>query len=447
MGIGLERAAPRLRSPRARRGDFVNFAGTVRTAPRTWMAPRSEAELAACVAKTAESGGRLRVVGAGHSWSGIAAPEDVAVTLDGLSGVVAYEEGRVRVKAGTRLRDLNHALAEQGRALPILGSISQQSVAGAIATGTHGSSLAHGNLSSLVLAARAIDAEGSTVEVGAGDERLDAFRVHLGALGAIAELTLRTVPAFSLAETTEQVPVGRVAARVEEIGRSAEFVKVWWVPHTPNALAIRYERTAEPTTRRPSPAGERFVENWLVHRGLLPLLMAVQRRRPGSVPRCNRVIGRTLVKPRRVGPSPLMLSTPDPVRHYETEAAVPLAAGGEAFERTVKLIDRLGVRVNFPLELRYVRGDEGWMSPAYGGDVVQLGAYTGLRGHRRAYFDELWREMRPLGARPHWGKELDHGAAEIRSLYPLAARFLTLRDEVDPARVFANRFLDRVLGP
>jgi FAD/FMN-containing dehydrogenase len=446
MGIGLEGAVPRPRSPRDRSGDFVNFAGTVRTSPTRWLTPQSEAELGECVAQAAESGGRIRVVGAGHSWSEIAAPEDVAVSLDRMSGVLAYDGGSVRVKAGTRLRDLNRDLAEHGRALPILGSISQQSVAGAIGTGTHGSSLVHGNLSSLVLGARAIAADGSTVAVGAGDERLDAFRVHLGALGAITEVTLRTVPAFGLAETSEQVPVERAAARVEEIGRSAEYVKVWWMPHTSNALVIRYERTTEPMTRRPSPATERFVENWLMHRGLLLPLLAVQRRRPGIVPFCNNVLGWTLAKPRRVGPSWLMLATPDPFVHYETEAAVPLAAGGEALERTVKLIDRVGVSVNFIVELRYVRGDGGWMSPAHGGDVVQLGAYTGIGGHRRAYFGEFWREMRPLGARPHWGKELDHGAPEIASLYPMADRFIALRDEIDPGRVYANRFLDRVLG-
>ena len=119
----------------------------------------------------------------------------------------------------------------------------------------------------------------------------------------------------------------------------------------------------------------------------------------------------------------------------------------EAFERTVRLIDRLGLRVNFIVELRYVRGDSGWMSPAYGGDVVQLGAYTAIAAQRRAYFDTFWQEMRPLGARPHWGKELDHGAEEIRSIYPMAERFVALRQDLDPRRVFANEFLDRVLGP
>lgn len=445
VGTGADRLLPPLRSPRDRSGRFMNYARTVTTAPTSWRQPSSEGEVAACVAEAAREGRRLHVVGSGHSWSEIAAPDGVAVTLDRLSGVVARGEGWARVRAGTRLRDLNRALALGGEALPILGSISQQSLAGAIATGTHGSSLAHGNLSSLVLGARLITGEGTLLEIGPSDERLDAVRVHLGALGAITELTVRTEPAFHLAEAPERIAVEKVGARVEEIGGSAEYVKVWWVPHTPTALILRYERTTEPMTRRPSPAMERLIENWLVHRGLIPAWFAWNRRRPDGVPRFNALIDRTLGTKRRIGPSDLMFNTPDPPLHYETEAAVPLAAGGEAFERTVGLIDRAGVRVNFIVELRYVKGDEAWMSPAYGGDVVQLGAYTALPAHRRAYFEAFWGEMRALGARPHWGKEMDHSAGEIRALYPMAERFIALREELDPGRVFANRFLDRVL--
>ena len=424
----------------------MNYSRTVTATPGAWQEPCSEDEVGACVAEAARAGRRLHVLGAGHSWSEIAAPEDVAVTLDRLAGVVARGDGWARVRAGTRLRELNRALAFNGEALPILGSISQQSVAGAIATGTHGSSLAHGNLSSLVLGARLVSGDGSLLEIGPQDERLEGVRVHLGALGAVTEVTLRTEPAFDLVETAERIPVEQVGARVSEIGASAEYVKLWWIPHTPTALALRYERTTDPRTRRPSPATERLIENWPMHRALIPAWFAWHRRRPEGVPRFNAFVDRTLGTRRRVGPSDLMFNTPDPALHYETEAAVPLAAGGEAFERTVALIDRIGVRVNFIVELRYVKGDEGWMSPAYGGDVVQLGAYTALPGHRRAYFDAFWQEMRALGARPHWGKEMDHTGAEIRALYPMAERFIALRDELDPDRIFANRFLDGVLG-
>jgi FAD/FMN-containing dehydrogenase len=444
--LRLEALEPPLRSPRDRAGRFVNYSKTVTASPTAWREPSSEEEIARCVADAGASGQRLHVVGAGHSWSPIAAPDGIAVTLDRFTGIVQRNEGSVTVRAGTRLRDLNRLLAQSGEALPILGSIAQQSVAGAIATGTHGSSLTHGNLSSLVIGARLIAGDGSVREIGESDQRLNAVRVHLGALGAITELTLRTVPAFRLTETIDGVPVRTATARVEEIGRSAEYVKVWWLPHTPSALVLRYERTADAVTRHPSPGTERFIENWLVHRAVLPATSAWLRRRPAVVPRFNAIIGRTLVKPRRVGPSPLMLSTPDPALHYETEAAVPLAAGGEAFERTVRLIDRLGVRVNHLVELRYVGGDSGFMSPAYGGNTVQLGAYTALPGHRRAYFEAFWHEMRQLGARPHWGKELDHDAAQIRSLYPMTDRFVAVRDALDPRHLFSNPFLERIFG-
>lgn len=442
----LSNVEPPLRSPRDRRGRFVNYAKTVKVDGLTWATPADEEEAAKLVADAAADGRRVRVVGAGHSWSPIAAPEDVAVTLDRLSGVVATGSGWVRVKAGTRLRHLYRALDERGLSLPIVASIAQQSLAGAVATGTHGSSLVHGNLSSQVIGARLVTADGSVVEITEDDERIDAVRVHLGALGAVTELTLRAVPSFRLAQSIEEIPVHRVGAALEEIGRSAEFVKVWWMPHTANALVFRYERTSEGVTRRPSPHTQRFLDNWLP-RAVLNPVWEWQRHRPGSVPALNQIAYRWLVKGRQVGPATLMLTTPEPIRHHETEAAVPLGHSGEAFDRTVTLVERLRLNVNFILEARFVPRDTAWMSTAYGRDVVHLGACTAITGSRREYFEGFWAEMRRLGARPHWAKEMDHEADEIRRLYPMAGRFLALRDKWDPERVFANSFLERTLGP
>jgi FAD/FMN-containing dehydrogenase len=398
------------------------------------------------VRAAAASGRRIRAVGAGHSWSAIAAPEDIALTLDRMSGIVARGPGWVRVKAGTRLRQLNRALGAVGEALPVVASIAQQSVAGAVGTGTHGSSLSHGNLSSLVCGARLVAGDGSVLEIGEDDERLDGIRVHLGALGPVTELTLRTTARFNLSETIEPVPVEQVASRAEELGRSAEYVKVWWMPQTANVLVFRYERTDESMTRLPSPETQRLLENWLP-RAILPALYAWQQNHSSGVPRFNEVATRWLTKKRRVGPSTLLLTTPEPIRHYETEAAVALAAGGEAFDRTVRLFDRDDLHANFILELRYSKADTGWMSTAYGGDVVHLGACTAIRGLKRPYFDGFWGALRPLGARPHWAKETVHESPDVLSLYPMADRFLDLRNQIDPQRMFANGFLDRMLGP
>lgn len=438
--------APRWRRPpKVAANRFANWARTESSTPRRWAMPATEDDVLAVVRRARDAGERVRCVGAGHSFNAIAAPSDIAISLDNLRGIVTYDDSTVTVLAGTRLRDLSAALAQRGLALPILGSIAEQSVAGAIATGTHGSSLQHRNLAGLVTGMRLVDGTGAVRDLADGDELLDAARVHLGALGIVIRLRLRVVPAFCLRERVDWLPVGDVATALPEIAHSAEFTKVWWMPHTPRALVFRYERVAAPRTVLPVLV-DRFFDEKVFHHGLLPLVYAAQDRRPGWVPRWNNLAGRTLHKPPRTGPSPMIFSTPMPVRHTETEAAVPLAAGGAAWDAAVRTIDACGARVNFITELRFVKGDDGWLSPAYGGDVVQLGAYTAVRSESARYFAEFWRHMRELGARPHWGKELDHDAAELRSLYPRFDDFRAARDAHDPDRTFANTFLDRVLG-
>jgi L-gulonolactone oxidase len=431
------------------REEFSNWSGTVKTRPSSWHAPTSEEEIAALVRNAARDKKRVRVVGAGHSWSRIAAPDDIAVTLDGWSGPIDIDAaaGTAVFRAGTRLREINAALAAHGLAMPILGSIAEQSIAGAIATGTHGSSLVHGNLSSLVTSVRLIDGSGETYDIGPEDPRLDGVRVHLGALGALTRVTVRVVPAFRLAEKISRIPVAAVAGELETIASSAEYVKVWWLPHTSHAYVHRYERTEDPPSRRPTAETDRFIDEHIVQGAILPTLFALHARWPSLIPPWNRFAARLIPKPRRVGVSHLLLSTPMPALHRETEAAIPLARGGEAFDRTVALVERERVRVNFILECRFVRGDSTWMSPAHGGDTVQLGAYMAETSETNRYFDGFWREMRAIGGRPHWGKELDLDADEVRARWPETSRFLALRDALDPARTFGGAFHTRVLGP
>ena len=422
-------------------GRWTNWAGNVRSKPREWHRPTSEAEIHAVIRRA--RGRSLRVVGAGHSWSPIAAPDDIGVSLDGYASIVDDTSTTVTLHAGMRLRDLLQYLSRRGRTLAIVGSIAEQSLAGAIATGTHGSSLVHGNLASLVERMRLVDGRGR-VHTLTG-ERLEAARVHLGALGIVTELTLRTVPEHLLAEEIETLPVARVGAALAAIARSAEIVKVWWMPHTKQACIFRYHRTTERASG-PDPARQRWFEESVLHRWVFPTIL-----RLGAVPRLTQaispLIGRSLVKPRRVGPNTLMLSTPHPARHRETEAALPLDRAGEAFDRLVRVIDRERLTVNFIVEARFVPADPAWMSPAYGVDTCQLGAYCYGRA-ATPYFAAFWREMRAMGgARPHWGKEMDHTAAEIRALYPRAADFIALRDELDPDRLFGSPFHRQILGP
>jgi L-gulonolactone oxidase len=230
---------------------------------------------------------------------------------------------------------------------------------------------------------------------------------------------------------------------LEAIATSAEYVKVWWMPHYSRAQVFRYARTTEPTTG--NPVRRRWVDDHVMHRFAFPVVARLARV-PGMAPRISRYVAKSFVVPRRVGPSALMLSTPMPFRHRETEAALPMAKAGEAIDRLARVVANGGFSVNFPMEIRFVKGDRAWLSPAYGGDTCQIGAYC--QGPAATpYFAAFWREMRALAARPHWGKELDHHSDDVRVLWPEARKFIALRDELDPERRFASDFHSRVLGP
>lgn len=418
---------------------FVNWARTVATRPAERHAPGSESEL--CELLAAGRGRRVRVVGGAHSWSRINAPEDVWITLDRLSGVTARTASEVTVHAGTRLATLLEVLGDA--TLPIVGSISAQSIGGLIATGTHGSSLVHGNLASLVTRIRLAKADGTVIELAPSDPQFEGARVHLGALGVVTAVTLAIEPRFQLAETVEDVALEELPAQIEAIAASAEYVKVWWMPHHGRAQIFRYARTADATTGNPQ--RRRWIDDHVMHRFAFPVVARLARV-PGMAPRISRYVAKSFVGPRRVGPSALMLSTPMPFRHRETEAALPLAKAGEAIDRLARAIAGGDFKINFPMEIRFVKGDRAWLSPAFGGETCQIGAYCQGPG-ATPYFAAFWREMRALAARPHWGKELDHNSDDVRVLWPEARRFIALRDELDPERRFASDFHTRVLGP
>jgi L-gulonolactone oxidase len=389
----------------------------------------------------AAAGQQLRVVGGGHSWSDVAAPESHAMTLDGLAGIVEGDDRTVVVRAGTRLRDLSAALAARGLSLPVLGSIQQQSVAGAIATGTHGSSLVHGNLASLVTSMRVVTGRGGIVDLT--DEQLVGGRVHLGVLGVVTQVGLRVVPSFSLRQSIEHVTPERAAAELATIAHSAEYVKVWWLPGARRAQVVRYDRTTERLRR--GPGVRRALDEKVMHRWVFPPLTRWQHRRPHLVPRINDRLSRVYLGPQvQVGAMPLMLNTPLPMRHRETESAVSLDRAGEVLGRVVDLLQRDAYGANFPLEVRFVARDDAWLSPAYGFDTCQIGAYATNGPRCDDFFAAFWEVVGD--ARPHWGKELAHTASDLSRRYPRWAEFQALRDELDPDHLLSNAFTRRSLG-
>lgn len=425
---------------------FRNWARTASCRIERFVQPASEEELVALVKQTAASGGRLKVVGAGHSWSEAACTDGTLVNLDRLDRVleVDRERGLVTVEAGIRLGALNDALAAHGLAMPVLGSVCVQSLAGAISTGTHGSAPRKGSLASAVVGLRLVDGTGRVHDAtkASDPDLLDAARVGLGALGVVTRVTLQVEPAFRLEETVEPLPFDEAVARIPQLWASEEFVKLWWVPHTTHALIFRYRRTQAPSTWS-------RLAMWmdvLTNRVAFAFLLFLSRLSSAFVPLVNTVVQASYFRPRkRIDRSDRCLSLTMPPRHDEMEYALPLERAADAFRFARDAIEKEGLRVNFIVELRFTAADEPWMSPAYGRDTCWLGAYIAPSASLERYFEVVEAQMLAWGGRPHWGKRFAVPADTLRRHTPRYDDFAALRDRLDPQRVFANAFLDRVL--
>ena len=198
--------------------------------PERIIQPETEEEIISIVREAAASGKTIRVVGAGHSWSAIACTDHWMISLDKYNKVLKVDKStrRVVVQAGMRLNDLNNYLAGQGLALANLGHISEQSVAGAISTATHGTGIKYGNLSTQVVGIRLVKADCLVCDLDENDGEIwQAVRVSLGCLGIISEVTIQCVDAFMLEENTYTLPFEEAMDKMLDLVNSNDHVKFW----------------------------------------------------------------------------------------------------------------------------------------------------------------------------------------------------------------------------
>ncbi|MBV9661680.1 MAG: FAD-binding protein, partial [Acidimicrobiales bacterium] len=220
---------------------WANWTGNQLATNVTIERPRSTEEVAAVVANAAEQGRRVKAVGAGHSFSGIARPEDVLLDLSPLRSLhhCDQDSGLVTVGAGMSLHNLSERLAQLGLAVSNLGDVDVQSVAGAISTGTHGTGAAHGGLATQVVGLEMVLADG-TVTTCSRSERpylWSAGRVGLGALGVITRVTLQAAPLFALRAEEGPMHLDELLARFDELTASFDHFEAYWFPHTRWTLA------------------------------------------------------------------------------------------------------------------------------------------------------------------------------------------------------------------
>jgi FAD-linked oxidoreductase len=426
-----------------------NWAGDQRCTPAAIERPDSLEEVSHAIARAASAERRVRVAGTGHSFSDIACTTGSMLVLDRLTGVLDVDRcsGLVRVQAGITIRELSRRLIAHGLALENLGDIDIQTIAGAISTATHGTGAGLRNISSQVSELTLVLADGSTLTCSRerDPEVFRAARVGLGALGVIAEVTLRCVPAFTLRGVDARAPLEQTLERFEELTRANDHFEFLVFPHAEHALTRTNNRTEEP----PHPPGAlaAYAHDVLLNNGVLDLLCRVGRRFPRRIPKINRLATRLAGSSTRVDRSAEIFSSPRLVRFTEMEYALPRERTAEAVRRVMDVIERRGFAVPFPIEVRTVASDDAFLSTAAGRDsgFVAVHMYNGMQW--QPYFRAVEEIMDDLDGRPHWGKRHFQTAAKLRSRYPDWDRFQAVRARLDPKGLFANAWTERVLGP
>jgi L-gulonolactone oxidase len=429
-------------------GGFRNWGGNQRWRPVAVEEPGSVLEVVEAVGRARAAGQRTRVVGAGHSFTGLACTDGRQMRLDRLDRILAVdrEAMTVTVEGGIPLWRLNRALAERGLALANLGDIDRQAVAGALATATHGTGRRFGNLATFVAGFELVTAAGEVVRCS-GDEEPDLLhggRVSLGALGVVTAVTLRVVDAFRLHAVERPRRFDDVLADLETSVAANEHFEFYWFPHTESCSVKEQNRTDDPVRRKSR--YKTWRDEIVMANSVFGAVCVAGRTRPSAVPRLAEYVGGSLGRVEIVDESYEVFSSPRLVRFVEMEYAVPWARVHDAVRGVRALIEDRGLLVSFPIEVRIVAADDIPLSPAYGRET----AYVAVHMFRGVAFDEYFGAvedlMTGLDGRPHWGKIHWQSAATLAPRYPEWDRFQALRRRFDPDGWFTNPELDRVLG-
>lgn len=428
---------------------WQNWARTVHARPVRVERPATADEAAAVLTAAARDGLRVKPVGAGHSFTPIAATDGVQVRLDGLRGLLALDtvERTATFGAGTRLHELNALLAERGFGLANMGDIAVQTVSGAIATGTHGTGRASASLSDQVVALEIAVPDGSVRRVSAGGSGDDgdlfqAARLGLGALGIVTSVTFRIEPAFTLRSTVERTTLDAVIERFADL-EAEDHCDLYWLPFTDVVQLTVNRRTGEPAM-----PPNRVAAWWsgdVIENAGVALVQRLTRAAPKTTPAVNAVAARLIGTRTFVDAAPEVFTSTRRVRFHEMEYALPRSAAAGALRALRDLTARGPWRVAFPVEIRLAPADDVWLSPAYGRDTVYIATHAYPRTDYTGWFaavEKLWTEY---GGRPHWGKLHTRDSGYLRDQYRQMGAFRAARDRVDPGRIMANAHLEHVL--
>ncbi len=424
--------APRRRIP------WQNWSGSQRSQPAARIAPKTEAELAELL-KTAA--GPIRPVGSGHSFSPLVPTDGTIVSTRHFNQVTVAGEGLAHVGAGARLSQLGKPLHELGQAMPNLPDIDEQTVAGALSTGTHGTGLNFGAMHSYVESLRLVTPRGDVLNCSRqqNPEIFDAARVSVGSLGVITGYTLRNTTPYKLKRRTWMQPLEEVLEQFHQLAAAHRNFEMYFIPHSDNALVITTDETDEPLSPRGEDRDNDAVQQLKAARDYASWWPWMRRK-------AITTLGGEMEPEENVDWWWNIYPSDRAVRFNEMEYHLPQESIVEVLKQVRERVEKHHPEVFFPMEVRVVREDDAWLSPFYKRASASLAVHRYFEEDYRAFFADIERLYQPHAGRPHWGKLHTLGEKELATRYPRWADFQAVRRELDPEGKMLNDHLKKVFG-
>lgn len=426
-----------------------NWTGDQVCRPAVIERPRDKEELARALARAQERGLSVRVAGSGHSFNDAVLTNGMLLSLARMNRLVEVDPSSrtVQVEAGIPLSQLNESLDQHDLAMENLGDIAVQSLAGATATGTHGTGIRSRNLSASIESIELMLADGSAREVNEASDvnTWRAARISLGALGVVTAIRLRVTPAFTLRGRDETAPLRSVLEELDALVENNDHFEFYSFPHSKTAWT-RVNNRVDQEPRPRSRASSWFHETFLVNT-MFGIVAKTGRAVPKLIPRLNRITASLAGGGERIDRSYRIFASPRLVRFTESEYAIPYEHTVDVIRAIHDTIYKNDYDVSFPMEVRFVAPDDALLSPAQGRKTAYVAVHMYEKMAWEPYFRSVAAIMRDVGGRPHWGKRHFETASTLRPLYPDWDLFQEVRSRLDPRGVFSNGYVRRVLGP
>ncbi|MBL4671129.1 MAG: FAD-binding protein [Arenicella sp.] len=418
---------------------WSNWSGNQKSQPTLKKVPRSEAELVDLIKGAKQS---IRCVGAGHSFSPLVPTDETLISLARLRGISNVDKvsKQVDIQAGTLLSKIGEPLWDKGLGLINMPDIDTQSLAGAIATSTHGTGNHLGSMSSDVVALELLDSNGEKHRCSA-EQNSDLFYAacnNLGVLGVVTKVRMQAREKYLLKEESYVLRSSEAFEYAEQLRDDNRHFELFPFPHGDYIVVLLINETTEKaqgTTQLNIEQGEErdeafrqvvkwtdampWLKSWIINMGLNSVEESV---------RIDRSYG--------------IFGNLRNMRFNEMEYSVPAEKGLECVKEVMAKIAELNIDVVFPLELRYIKGDDVWLSPFYQRDSCSISCHNFQGRDYKNYFAAVEPIFWKYSGRPHWGKIHTLNADSLAKLYPKWQNFKDVRQQMDSRNLFLNKHLN-----